>query len=164
MRLKYVHPEDTLFVPPREWEHQVLVDFVKLFARERIASGFSRDVYAYGQNGEYVIKVEHQDHDHKLFQNATEWNLWEEVSEDPKLSRWFAPCINISPGACVLIQARTQPLPKSKKRLRVPAFMCDLKRDNFGLLNGNLVCHDYGTLRMYKQDLRKYKGYIPLEE
>jgi hypothetical protein len=37
----------------------------------------------------------------------------------------------------------------------MPAFFTDLKRENFGLLLGRLVCHDYGVNLLMENGMTK---------
>ena len=89
----------------------------------------------------YVVKVEEDPH---RFQNILEWEAWNTVSYC-KEAQWFAPCKAISPNGRVLVMAKTEPAQLSQYPARIPTFFTDLKYANFGLLNGRLVCHDYGT-------------------
>jgi hypothetical protein len=50
-----------------------------------------------------------------------------------------------SPNGRVLIMRKTEPAPKTAYPEKMPAFFSDFKRSNYGLLEGRLVCHDYGT-------------------
>lgn len=66
--------------------------------------------------------------------------------KDSPLKKWFAPCIDISPNGVFLLQKKTEPCSTSKYPTVVPSFFTDLKYQNFGLLNGKVVCFDYGTI------------------
>jgi len=68
--------------------------------------------------------------------------MWHEVQFTP-WARWFAPCRRISPCGIVLIQERTRPLPHGELPKELPDFFTDLKPENFGLIDGQVVCHDY---------------------
>ena len=60
------------------------------------------------------------------------------------ISRWLAPCEFLSPDGRILLQTRAEPLPFDYRLPdKLPAFLTDLKRANFGLLDGKLVCVDY---------------------
>lgn len=57
---------------------------------------------------------------------------------------WLAPCIQISEGGRELIMRRTEPMSDPVwAALRVPAFFDDVTPENWGLLDGRPVCHDY---------------------
>ena len=47
-----------------------------------------------------------------------------------------------------LVQARTTRPTHYDWPEKVPAYLTDLKKANFGMLNGRLVCHDYGLHMM----------------
>lgn len=117
-----------------------------------IGSGIGRQVFACGLNAEWVIKVEEGS---GSFQNAAEWFVWDRVKDVKHVARWFAPCHYISPCGGVLIQSRTQPLPKEQYPDKVPVFLSDLKYSNYGLLNGQFVCHDYGTHLMLEHGMTR---------
>lgn len=79
------------------------------------------------------------------FANIIEWELWNHVADGPT-AKWFAPCYQISPSGGALIQARTYPITDAQLPKRVPGFFSDLKKDNWGLFEGRVVCHDYGNI------------------
>lgn len=113
-----------------------------------LGEGSARDVFEFRHDPTKVVKIETKS---KSFQNVMEWDIWEWVRGHP-LKKWFAPCHFLGGNGIVLIQSRTDPLP-AKYRLpkRVPAILGDLKRENFGLLDGRLVAHDYGTANVSLQ-------------
>lgn len=119
-----------------------------LFLGEQIGEGMSRKVYEYhdpltGAVDRAVVKYEGQlvaGH----FQNVAEWEIWEWVRATP-MQKWFAPCYAISPCGLYLIQARVDPLRRKEWPKKLPAFLGDLKTENFGMLEGRVVACDYGT-------------------
>jgi len=124
-------------------------DAFNMLIRERIGSGMSREVYSSRVLPDCVVKVEDRiGH----FQNVIEWETWERVKDTP-LARWFAPCRWISNCGLVLVMAKTQPALKFPDRM--PAFLCDFKRTNYGMHDGRLVCHDYGTHLMFEHGMTK---------
>jgi len=110
-----------------------------LIANREIGSGMSRKVWDSKVLSDSVIKVEE---DSGCFQNVLEWEAWNAVKETAA-AKWFAPCEWISPCGVVLIMAKTTPTHKYPDRM--PAFLADFKRPNYGMYKGRLVCHDYGT-------------------
>jgi hypothetical protein len=65
----------------------------------------------------------------------------------------------MSPDGRVLLQKKCDPIPDNYNLpTKVPEFLTDLKRSNFGFLNGKLVCIDYGmtiintSLKLKKAD------------
>lgn len=107
---------------------------------EYIGSGASRTVYQSNLFENWVIKIERDG----INSNLLEYETWC-VVKNTKFKKWFAPCAWISDNGKVLIMEKTEPLEKlSKKMIKtLPKFISDVKRDNFGLLNGKLVTHDY---------------------
>lgn len=111
-----------------------------LLLGDLFARGSARDVYTTPLDDAWVVKVETTA---GSFQNVIEWETWREVQETP-FSIYFAPCLHISKCGGVLIQRKTQAVGLSQLPKRMPAFLCDFKRSNYGLLDGRIVCHDYG--------------------
>lgn len=119
-------------------------DLFRLLLGDEIGRGMSRYVYPLTQNRDLVVKFEAESYH---FQNVKEWENWHEYSEYEKVSRWLAPCEAISPCGTVLLQKRTQPVPANFEwPEKIPGFLTDTKRGNFGLLDGRLVCHDYANI------------------
>lgn len=106
-----------------------------------IGEGSARKVYQLRTNAEYVIKFETGG---QSFQNVSEWETWEWV-RGQSTEKWFAPCEFISPCGLILIQRKVEPLRPKELPPKLPIFLCDLKRENFGMLAGKVVCCDYGT-------------------
>ena len=117
------------------------VDLFRLVVGERIGGGISREVYEFRPNNDLIIKF---DTNSRSFQNVSEWETWGWV-RGTRMARWFAPCVQISPCGTVLLQRRCEPLQKKQIPRKLPAFLCDFKPENFGLLEGKVVCLDYGT-------------------
>jgi hypothetical protein len=118
-------------------------DFFCLFVGKKIGEGVTRVVYEHRQDPTLVIKIEPRD---DLFLNVMEWRTWYYVEPVKAIARWFAPCVAISPCGRILLQRQAEDIPLSRKLPdRMPDVFGDLKRRNFGLINGRLVCRDYGT-------------------
>lgn len=124
-----------------DWPSIVWQEFVQAMTGDHLGYGMSRHVYAHPQNPDMVIKVEFTAN---TFQNILEWKTWDALSHT-KHSKWLAPCISISSSGQVLLQKRTTPLVDGKEPKRLPAWLADTKRVNYGLFDGRVVCHDYGT-------------------
>lgn len=133
----------------RDGEMQEVFEWRGLMLGKRLGHGISRCTYEYigpgAKRGEWVVKMESSDKDGR-FQNVTEWNIWDDVKDTPRLARWFAPCINISPCGSILIMARTKQRSFSQYPKRIPAFFNDQQYRNFGWIGNQLVCHDYGII------------------
>jgi len=116
-------------------------DLLSLCAGELLGRGAGRTVCVFAPDPTLVIKFETES---QSFQNQWEWETWLRVQDTPHVARWFAPCVSISSFGSVMLMKRTEPAPEKAYPDRIPAFMADLKRPNWGLLKGKLVCHDYG--------------------
>lgn len=104
-----------------------------------IGKGASRLVFVYVQNPDLVIKVEHLE----IGNNAREAQNFETLQRIG-LASWAAPCWLIGPN---LLMRRTAPAdPSIDYPAAVPSMFKDLKFNNWGLLDGRLVCHDYAHI------------------
>ena len=124
-----------------EFQNEVQKDFFWLMCGEQIGSGASRDVYSFAQDPRYVIKIETGA---QSFSNVREWGVWNDAKEmGPDISKWLAPCKAISACGIVLIQERTKPAKTYPEK--IPSWMTDTKRSNFGMIGRRFVAHDYGN-------------------
>jgi len=121
------------------------------FVGKRIGKGAYRHVYRLngGDGKDCVLKVEYCDAE---FCNITEWKVWKAVEHTPH-AEWFAPCVSIDLFGVALVQKRTKGFDSREEFNayvekhhdgKLPAFFEDVHYGNFGLLEGRLVCHDYG--------------------
>jgi hypothetical protein len=117
-------------------------DFFDLMAGEKIGHGIGRDVYACKIDKTLVLKIERASHS---FQNVAEWELWDQLRET-QMSKWLAPCVNISENGTILLMKRTMPIIPGVTKLpaSAPRFLNDFKYQNFGIFQKHVVCHDYG--------------------
>ncbi len=124
----------------------VAVDFFRTMVGKWLGGGIGRGVYVLGTDPSLAVKIETRSHS---FQNISEWEVWNDLKNmnNDSAHKWFAPCHYISPCGAVLIQSRTKPLDKSRFPDKMPSFFTDLKYQNFGMLNGRIVAHDYGYNR-----------------
>lgn len=141
-----------------EFGDGVCRDMLDMLLGERIGEGAARTVYELATDPKnYVVKIENAA---RSFQNVKEWEMWNEAKWHEPTKRWLAPCWGISASGAALIQRRTQPIPQNKLPRLLPAFLTDVKEDNLGLLNGRVVCHDYGltivhpSLRMVRSGFK----------
>lgn len=113
-----------------------------IFGR-KISNGSSRDVYEYLPDPTKVIKIEM---DAGSFQNIIEATIWRELAET-KFAKYFAPVRYLSDNGLYLVQDRCDVI-NDKRRMpeKLPHFMTDRKMQNYGLLDGGIVCFDYGTM------------------
>lgn len=116
-------------------------EFFDLIVGQRLGGGIARNVYVNRLDETTVIKFESAN---QSFQNANEWQLWEAHQYHKPVSKWLAPCLHISACGSILIQKRTEPIPKKLLPALVPSWASDLKQENWSLLDGKPVMHDYG--------------------
>lgn len=126
-------------------------DAFNLLCDDRIGYGMSRSVFTSRLLPDSVVKVEERA---GRFQNVVEWETWLRVQET-EVEKWFAPCRWISPNGSVLVMARTTPALEYPDKM--PVFLCDFKRTNYGMYDGRLVCHDYGTSQIFEHGMSKRK-------
>lgn len=112
-----------------------------LFLGEKLGEGIARKVYVFRPDPKLVVKIERAS---CSFQNVLEWEAWNYLCA--KHAKWLAPCRHISPCGSILLQDRADPLRVTEKTKRLPKFLIDVKRQNFGMLGDKMVCFDYGTL------------------
>jgi hypothetical protein len=131
-----------------------------LLCDQLIGHGMSRNVYSSKILPDSVVKVEEGS---GRFQNVVEWETWQRVKDTP-YSRWFAACHWISPNGTILIMERTRPPAPVEYLEKMPVFLCDFKRTNYGVSmladqkgkpTNFLVCHDYGTHLMFENGMTK---------
>lgn len=120
-------------------------DLLRFICNVKLGEGVSRTVYTLGTDDTKVIKVEDSA---GIFQNVAEWLLWQDV-KDTRFARFLAPCHSISPCGAALVMSRVTALPdddsKVMRTLKLPSFLTDFKRENYGMLKGRVVCCDYGS-------------------
>jgi hypothetical protein len=127
----------------------ILRDLMNAACGVRLGRGIGRDVFVYDLNPRFVIKVERSG-----FQNVVEWEVWKAVKGTP-FEKWFAPVRHISGLGTVLLMDRTLPASRSRYPKRMPVFLGDYKFSNYGLLNGRIVAHDYGSMVNISNGLTK---------
>ena len=137
----------------KDIHYTVQLDLNDLIVGDHIASGFYRKVYNYHPDSRCVIKLETTDSSH--FHNANEWTFWNEMKET-KWAKWLAPCCSISSNGTCLIQVRTTPLVGNMPK-KIPNFMNDTKRGNWGMLEGRPVLHDYGHSEIHGIAMKQFK-------
>lgn len=117
-------------------------DAFNMLCGDLLGRGLHRAVFRCKLRDGWVVKVEAGSN--RRFANVLESELWEMHQYHEETACWLAPCGELSPDGRLLLQRRTDPLPLGFKfPPKMPAFLTDLKRSNFGLWKGNLVCHDY---------------------
>lgn len=106
-----------------------------------IGEGSTRKVFTCKIRDDLVVKVE--DGDWRQFANIIEMKFWCDHMHHKQTAVWLAPCEYMSPDGRVMLQKRATPLRDNELPSKLPAFLTDLKRENFGMLDGKIVCIDY---------------------
>lgn len=126
-------------------------DFFHFMCGDLLGSGAYRNVYVFAPDPRFVIKIETGA---QSFSNIREWDLWHDAQHMGKeVSDWLAPCVAISACGTVLQQRRTRPAKTFPDK--IPAWMTDTKRQNFGLIGSRFVAHDYGNHLICNSGLTK---------
>lgn len=117
-------------------------DAFNLLCGRLLGEGIHRQVFLCKVDPSLVVKVE-SDTTYWTGSNAAEWANWNDFMFAPAYNKWMCPCLHISPNSRVMIQKRTTPIPAHLLPTEIPAWMMDVKWENFGMLNGQVVLHDY---------------------
>lgn len=130
-------------------------DAFNLLCGRLLGEGIHRRVFECRLRPDLVVKVENDDH--RYFANVLEHKFWADNQHCEKVARWLAPCEYLSPDGRISLQRRADPLGAGTTLPdRLPAFLTDIKRGNFGLLGGNIVCVDYAMV-LQNPSVRKRK-------
>ena len=63
-------------------------------------------------------------------------------------SKWVAPCLLLEhEGRQLLIMDRTYPTEPCNYPQHIPQLFLDIKKHNWGMLRGSVVCHDYHKVK-----------------
>lgn len=126
-----------------------------------LGSGMSRKVYECALMPGYVVKIEED----SCFQNIFEYETWSQVGYTP-YAKWFAKVEWISKNGLILIQERTRPAEVEEMPRRLPVWLTDTKKTNYGIIKRNnkklFVCHDYGTNSLIENGLKSKQTYKPV--
>ena len=126
---------------------EVYQDAFNLMCGDLIGKGSSRTVYENRFDPTTVIKVEQNGGIAR--QNIFEYDAWVELSDEPA-QKFLAPILFMSPRGRILVQKKTCTLPHKDYPDKIPRFFADTKYQNFGLLDGEFVCHDYAHNSIYE--------------
>lgn len=117
-------------------------DAFNMLCGERIGEGAFRTVYECRIRDDLVVKVEASESRH--FSNVMESKFHADHQFNDRVARWLAPIEYLSLDGRILLQKRVRPVGHGDVLpTHLPAFLTDIKRENFGWLNGELVCIDY---------------------
>ena len=130
--------------------NSVTRDLLDICIGNKLGSGMSREVFEFGPDPSLVVKFETSG---GCFQNVLEWETWLRV-KDTKAAKWFAPCVRVSEDGKVLLMQRTNPFGWDARPNRMPRFFTDLKISNYGILNGQVVAHDYGVHLLMEEGMK----------
>jgi hypothetical protein len=125
-------------------------DFFVAMCGEKLGEGIGRAAYVSRIDPNIVIKIESGS---GSFQNVFEWETWHEA-RGTEFEKWFAPCVSISSSGIILLQRRTQPV-TGRLPQKMPAFLGDFKRSNYGKYKGKIVAHDYGRSPIMRKGLTR---------
>lgn len=121
----------------------IYLDAYNMLCGSLIGEGIHRKVFECKLRPELVVKVEYNT-GYRDFANVKEMAFWDDNQFYKPVAKWLAPCEFLSPDGRLLLQRRADPVPSAYELpARIPGFLTDLKRENFGILDGALVCLDY---------------------
>lgn len=121
----------------------VTLDAFNMMCGKLIGEGAYRKVFECKLRPDLVVKVE--DAEYRRFCNVLEMNVWNCASD--AVRKWLAPCEFLSPDGRVLLQRRCEPVDRATLPDMLPAFMMDIKAENFGRYKGRLLMTDYAFTR-----------------
>ncbi len=119
-----------------------LSEFIEMMCGDLLGKGMSRTVYRHAHDETKVIKIENVTN---TFQNVVEWEIWRTNQYYDKVAKWLTPCRYISHSGTFLIMDYVKDVDKSQIPDKLPSFMVDLKLDNMGIINDQVVLRDYGS-------------------
>jgi len=120
----------------------VFEDAFNLLCGKLLGEGIHRKVFECRLREDLVVKVE-DEQPWRYFANVLEMKFWNDHQHYDKVARWLAPCEYLSPDGRILLQKRAMPVERKTLPEQVPAFLTDLKAENFGMIGDQLVCVDY---------------------
>lgn len=123
-----------------ELPDMVVRDIVQGLAGKQIGRGASRAVYEWMPDPTLVLKIETA----ATFQNVMEWEVYSYLVGTDWIKHLAQP-VWIGQYGSALLMKKTQPINDSQLPKLLPSWISDRKRENFGWLDGHVVCHDYGV-------------------
>lgn len=128
-------------------EDRTFEDAFNLLCGRRLGRGCFRQVFECKLLPDMVVKVEDDD-GMRGFHNVFEQRFWDHHSHYEPVAQWLAPCEYLSPDGRLLIQKRARPISPEDMPATLPEFLSDVKHDNFGKIDGRIVCVDYGMTNL----------------
>lgn len=123
----------------------VSLEILDFLCDDYLGGGISRFVFDFKLNKKFVVKIDCSDRN----ANVIEHNIWVEAKQyEPKLQKWFAPCHELSRCGRIMLQRKCKTgIPFDQFPKKIPDFFVDRKYQNWGMLDGKMVCFDYaGTI------------------
>ena len=120
----------------------VYEDAFNMLCGDLLGEGIHRKVFACKIRPDLVVKVE-SDTTCRYFANVLEMKFWNDHEHYKKVAEWLAPCEFLSPDGRILLQRRCEAVGKTFLPDKIPSFLTDVKRANFGYYEGRVVCVDY---------------------
>lgn len=120
----------------------IFEDAFNMLCGNKLGRGIHRDVFECKLRPDLVVKVEY-DIDFRYFANVLEMKFWTDHAQYKAVANWLAPCEFLSPDGRLLLQKKVSPVRHNELPEKLPAFLTDTKTNNFGILDGRLVCVDY---------------------
>lgn len=116
-------------------------DLVLALTGEPVGLGSTRKVFEVKDFPRYVVKIEMGTYN---WQNILEWENWQMWRDYEPVAKYLAPCRFISKYGDVIIQDRVKHEGQYPEKL--PEFLTDIKKTNFGFIGKKFVCCDYATI------------------
>lgn len=132
--------------------NMVVQDMFRGMVGKLIGRGASRAVYEWTPDPKLVVKIEIA----ATFQNVMEWEIYDYLRGE-KAAEYFAEPVWIGSYGSVMLMKKTQPINDSQLPKLLPDWISDRKRENFGWLDGKVVCHDYGVNNIVRYVNKKIK-------
>lgn len=108
---------------------------------KEIGSGSTRVVYECKVNKDYVVKIAFDGPDANILEHA----VWDYIFACPSIAKWFAECVFLSQNGMVLVQKKVSFPENAEYPKQIPWYFTDIKKNNFGFIDGRLVCVDYSN-------------------
>lgn len=130
-------------------DQMLVTDLVFMCLGPKIGSGDTRDVFEFGLNDDWVIKVE----EGNTHNNVLEFELWHDAKlSNDGLKDWLAPCRALSNCGKFLLMDKTTPVLRYPEKM--PRCLNDTHTANFGMIGDKFVCHDYANMRLLSDPQR----------
>lgn len=137
---------ESILTPDSFNNEELYKSCAQMIIGKHLGRGYSRDVYIHAMEPSIVVKIAMNADG--VIANTNEFDIWDEVQhwkgKYENLKNFFCPVTAMSSDCKVLFMKRTQPLRVEDIPNEVYTWVTDQKLENFGILDGRLVIHDYG--------------------